>query len=280
MMSPMPREARADVAAYLARSLGGRVGLDVWTRAESGLVLPDRDTCTHCDEVVESAREIATTHDAIALTRYDLDRHASRAEEAGVERAPTTVIRGGGRSIRFVGLWSGPLLGPFVTIIGLLGGAARPLPPESREALEALPRSVDVELAVTPFDPISPQLLLLLGAIAAEAAAVNVTVTEYAEFPKLAARRSVVELPTLWIGERRYAGVWRDDELVEQIARDAADDAEPVIRESTLSVPYLSEEQARQLAQQMRAEQGGQPGFGPGTETGPGGSGLIVPGRG
>ena len=279
-MSPLPREARADIAAYLAHSLSGRVGLDVWTRVESGLVLPDRDGCTNCDEVVESTREIATTHDAISLTRYDLDRHASRAEEAGVERAPTTVIRGGGRSLHFVGFWSGPLLGPLITIIGLLGGAARPLPPESRESLQGLPRPVDVELAVTPFDPISPQLILLLGAIAAEAASVNVTITEYAEFPKLAARRSVVELPTLWIGERRYAGVWSEEELIEQLAREAADNAEPVIRESTLSVPYLSEERAQQLAQQMRAEQGGPPGPGTDPAPGPGGSGLIVPGRG
>ena len=284
-MSPMQREVRAEVAAYLGRSLGGRVGLDVWTRAESGLVLPDRDGCTHCDAVEESAREIATTHDAVSLTRYDLDRHAARAKEAGIERAPTTVIRGGGRSLRFVGYWSGPLLAPLVTVLGLLGGGVRPLAEEGREALGALPEAVDIELAVTPFDPISPQLMLLLGAIAAEARDVNVTITEYAEFPKLAARRSVVELPTLWIGERRYVGVWRDDELIEQVARAAAGNVEPVIRESTLSVPYLSEEGARQLARQTRAEQGGDPGFpgvAPGTETSPGsgGSGLIVPGRG
>ena len=281
-MSPMQREARAEMAAYLARSLSGRVGLDVWTRVESGLVLPDRDGCTHCDAVVETAREIATTHDAISVTLYDLDRHASRAGEAGAERAPTTVLRGGGRSLRFVGFWSGPLLAPLVTIIGLLGGASRPLPPESREALGRLPRHVDVELAVTPFDPISPHLMLLLGAIAAETRSVNVTVTEYAEFPKLAARRSVVELPTLWIGERRYAGVWSDGELIEQITREGDGNTEPVIRESTLSVPYLSEERAQQLARQAQTQGPGLPGLGPGTETAPepGRSGLIVPGRG
>ena len=279
-MSPLQREVRAEIAAYLARSLDGRVGLDVWTRAESGLVLPDRDGCTHCDAVVESAREIASAHDAISLTRYDLDRHAARAEEAGIERAPTTVIRGGGRSLRFVGFWSGPLLGPLVTILGLLGSGVRPLPPESRAALGALPHAVDVELAVTPFDPVSPQLMLLVGAIAAEVRDVQITITEYAEFPKLAARRSVVELPTLWIGGRRYVGVWRDDELVEQVARAAADNVEPVIRDSTLSVPYLSEEGARQLARQAQAGHG-LPGVGQGPETPPGsgGSGLIVPGR-
>lgn len=286
-MSPMQREARAQLEMHLAQSLMGRVGLDVWTRKESGLVLPDRDSCTHCDTVAENAREIATTHSAVTFTPYDLDRHADRAEEAGIERAPTTVIRGGGRSLRFVGLWSGGLFAAFVDILVLLGNGQQLLAPESRETLVALPRSVDVELAVTPFEQLSPQMALLMAAVAAETRSVRVTITEYAEFPKLAGTRSLTQVPTVWIDGQRFEGMWSEPELVEQISRVAQDDAEPVMRERIVVVPYVSEEQAGQLAQQMGAEQpGGATGAGLTPSVGgpaapqTGASGLFVPGRG
>lgn len=278
-MSPMQREARVQLGTHLAQSLMGRVGLDVWTRAESGLVLPDRDSCTHCDAVAENAREIATTHGAVSFTPYDLDRHADRAAEAGIERAPTTVIRGGGRSLRFVGLWSGGLFGAFVDMMVLLGNGQQLLTAESHDALEALPRPVDVELAVTPFEPLSPQMLLLMGAIAAETRSVRVTVTEYGEFPKLALTRSLTRVPTIWIDGQRFEGMWSEPELVEQISRVAQEDTEPVMRERIVAMPYISEEQAAQLAQRMEAEQGGAGSGvgGPAPQTGA--SGLFVPGR-
>lgn len=280
-MSPMQREARSQLEVHLAQSLMGRVGLDVWTRKETGLVLPDRDSCTHCDAVAENAREIATTHAAVTFTPYDLDAHADRAEEAGVERAPTTVIRGGGRSLRFVGLWSGGLFGSMVDVMVLLGNGQQLLTPESHEALGALPRPVDVELAVTPFDPLSPQMALLLGAIAAETRSVRVTITEYAEFPKLALTRSLTQVPTIWIDDQRFEGMWSEAELVEQISRAAQDDTEAVIRERIVAMPYMSEEQAGQLAQQMEAQRGGAAGAGVGGPPAPppSTSGLYVPGR-
>ena len=279
-MSPMQREARAQLEMHLAQSLVGRAGLDVWTRTESGLVLSDRDSCTHCDAVAENAREIATTHGSVTFTPYDLDRHADRAEETGIERAPTTVVRGGGRSLRFVGLWSGGLFGAFVDVLVLLGNGQQLLTPESREALSALPRPVEVELAVTPFEPLSPQMVLLVGAIAAVTRSVRVTITEYAEFPKLALTRSLTQLPTIWIDGQRFEGMWSESELVEQISRVAQQDGEPAIRERIVAVPYVSEAQAGQMAQQMAAEQGGgAPAPGAGAGAPQTSSGLFVPGR-
>ena len=286
-MSPMQREARAQLQVHLQQSLVGRVGLDVWTRKETGLVLPDRDACTHCDAVADNAREIASAHGAISFTPYDLDRHADRAEEAGVERVPTTIVRGGGRSLRFVGLWSGGLFGAFVDLLVLLGNGQQLLTPEGREGLDALPRPVELELAVTPFEPLSPQMTLLVSAIAAATRSVRVTITEYAEFPKLAATRTLTQVPTIWLDGRRFEGMWSEAELVEQISRVAHDDGEPVIRESIVAVPFVDEERAGQLAQQMEAEQRGAapPGLGapgaapPGAVPPTGGSGLFVPGR-
>jgi hypothetical protein len=191
--------------------------------------------------VAENAREIATTHAAVTFTPYDLDAHADRAAEAGVERAPTTVIRSGGRSLRFVGLWSGGLFRAIVDVMVLLGNGQQLLTPESREVLVALPRPLDVELAVTPFDPLSPQMTMLLGAIAAETRSVRVTITEYAEFPKLALTRSLTQVPTIWIDGQRLEGMWSEAELVEQISRVAQGDNEPVVRERVVAMPYVSE---------------------------------------
>ena len=82
--SPIPREERPAIADHLAQRLVGPVGLDIWTQQESALVRTDRDPCTFCDQVAIAARQFASLHPGISLTRYDLDRHADRARESAV----------------------------------------------------------------------------------------------------------------------------------------------------------------------------------------------------
>ena len=72
--------------------------------------------------MASAARQLASLHPLISLTPYDLDKHADRAAEAGVERPPLTLIRGrNGREIRFVGLWSGLLFPAFVDALIFAG---------------------------------------------------------------------------------------------------------------------------------------------------------------
>jgi hypothetical protein len=278
---PMDKDDAVQVAQYLGPKIKGPVGFDVWTREESGLLRTDRDVCNHCDDALELARQLASLHPALNVTSYDLDKHASRAEEAGITLAPTTTLRAGGRSIRLAGLFSGMLFPALLDLVWFFSQGEAPLPEETRTALAELPE-VEIELMVVPYDPYSAHMARLLGAFAVEAKQMKVQLTEIAEFPILASQRSMSEVPVISINGRRFSGAWDDALLLRQIQRVIANSDEAVIRERVLATPFLTEEQAIERAREEMARQqasGGvvPPGGGP---AGPGGgSGLIVPGR-
>jgi hypothetical protein len=245
------------------------VGIEVWTRAESGIVLPDRDPCEHCDDVVTVARELVSLSSLLSVTRYDLDRHADRASAEGIERAPTTVFRAHGAKLEFVGYFSGLLFPVFVDSLILAAAGATPLQAASKLALASLAAPVHLEVLVAPYDPLSAFMVRLASTLAVEQRAIRFTATEMSEFPILAGQRSLTEVPTLVINGRRFSGLFAEGELVEQVRRIAEGNNDPVIRERTTSSPYFTAEEARAMAASAAPpEPPPQPP-----------SGLFVPGR-
>ena len=270
------KQDQAAIAGYLRERLAGPVGIEVWTRKESGLILTDRDPCTHCEDVVAVARELVSLHQGLSVTLYDLDRHASRAQEEGIDRPPTTVLRARGRELRFIGYYSGLLFPAMIDGVLLAGAGATPLSDETRRTLEALPEPVELELYLAPYDPLSAQMLRLGYALGVESRNVRVTAWEMSEFPILAGQRAVTEVPLAVVNGRRYAGAWVETDLVEQIRRLLSADDSPVIRERVVSTPFVNAEEARRLAEQA-AKQPPPPGAQQPQQPPPGG--LFIPGR-
>ncbi|MSQ42507.1 MAG: hypothetical protein EXR65_05675 [Dehalococcoidia bacterium] len=268
---PLDRQTEQEVMRYLAERLATPVGLDVWTRPESALVLTDRDPCTHCAQTLATMRQLVRLHQALSVTAYDLERHASRAAAAGVEMAPTTIVRSRGHAVHVVGLCAGVLFPALLDLIGFLSQGATPLTDASREALGALQAPLRLELQVAPYDGYSAHLMRLTGALAAESRLVRLRITEVGEFPLLAARRGVTEVPLLTIEGRRFAGAWEEPALIEQIGRIVAGNEAPVIRDHVYTMPFFTEEEAQRLA----AEQATATGATPAAPH----SGLYVPGR-
>ena len=271
--SPIPRNERPAIADYLAERLTGPVGLDVWTQQESTLVRTDRDPCTFCDQVATASRQFASLHPLISLTRYDLDRHAERAREAGIDRAPVTVIRARGHELRIVGLWSGVLFPAFMEAILYAGSGTPPLQASTLEKLAEVEHTLDedleVELLVAPYDPQSAQLLRLAAAFAMVMRRVHVEAIELSEFPRLAEARMVAELPVLTIGGRRFTGGWSEADLAEQLRRSAAGNLETVVRDRVLTSPFFTIEQAQAMATGAGPQPDQPPAMSPG--------GLVLP---
>lgn len=272
--SPIPREERPAIADFLAQRLIGPVGLDVWTQQDSELVRTDRDPCTFCDQVTTAARQFASLHPAISLTRYDLDRHADRASEAGIERAPVTVIRGRGHELRLVGLWSGVLFPAFMEAVVYASTGAPPLQASTIEKLqevdESLDEDLDVELLIAPYDPQSATTLRLAAAFATVMRRARFEAIELSEFPLLAEARMVAELPVVTIGGgRRFTGGWDEDDFAEQIRRSAAGETEGVIRDRVLTSPFLTIDQAQAIVTGEAPPPDAQPPVSPG--------GLVLP---
>ncbi|MYE31792.1 MAG: hypothetical protein F4X80_03845 [Chloroflexi bacterium] len=250
--SPIPRTERPAIADFLAQRLIGPVALDVWTQQDSELVRTDRDPCTFCDQVTTAARQFASLHPAISLTRYDLDRHADRAREAGIERAPVTVIRGRGHELRIVGLWSGVLFPAFIEAVVYASSGTPPLQASTLEKLalidESLDEDLEVELLMAPYDPQSATTLRLAAAFAMVMRRVRVEAIELSEFPLLAEARMVAELPVVTIGGgRRFTGGWAEEDFAEQLRRSAAGETESVIRDRILTSPFLTIDQAQAI---------------------------------
>jgi hypothetical protein len=282
--SPIDREDAVEVAQYLGPRLSARVGLDVWTRVESGLLRTDRDTCTHCDDAADLARQLASLHPALSVTRYDLERHASRAEEARVTQVPATIVRGSGRSIRLVGLFAGLLFPAYLDLIWFVSQRDSPLTDESRAGLAALGDTpIEIEALLAPYDPYSVHMARLLGAFAVQHRPIHLQLVELSEFPVLAGQRAVTEIPVMTINGRRFSGAWEEAPLLQQIQRVLDGNDEPAIRDRVFTSPFLTEEQAIQRArEEWQREQGGAAAMASpsGVSSGldaPGG--LIIPGR-
>ena len=268
----IPREQRPAIANYLSERLAGPVSIEIWTQRESRLVRTDRDPCMFCEPVSSAARQLAALHPLVSLTPYDIDKHADRAAEAGIERPPVTVLRGrNGREVRFTGLWSGLLFTAFMDALVYVGAGVAPINPETREALQALDAELRLELLVTPYDPYSAYTLRVAAAFAVEARRVRLEAIEISEFPRLAQTRMVTEVPVLLVNGRRFTGAWDEKDLLEQLKRVAAGDSEPVIREHILVSPFMDVDQAQEFAAREAQGAAGQPSTTPG--------GLIIPGR-
>ena len=272
--SPIPREERPAIADFLAQRLMGPVALDIWTQQDSGLVRTDRDPCTFCEQVTTAARQFASLHPAISVTRYDLDRHADRAREAGIERPPVTVIRGRGHELRLVGLWSGVLFPAFMEAVVYASSGSPPLQASTLETLAAVDESLDedlaVELLIAPYDPQSATTLRLAAAFAMVMRRVRFEAIELSEFPLLAEARMVAELPVVTIGGgRRFTGGWSEADFAEQLRRSAAGETEAVVRDRVLSSPFLTIDQAQAIVTGEAPPPDAQPPVSPG--------GLVLP---
>ncbi len=263
-LRPLSPENENNLRRILNEGLSRPVGLDVWTRQHSGLVLPDRDPCDHCEEQLALMRQFVRIHPLLSITAYDIERHATRAAELGVDLTPATVMRSGGRSVQFVGMSDGTLLRPCVDVMAYLSAGTSPINDGPREVLATITEPIHLELLVAPYDQFSGALIRLLGAMAAEFRMLRLRIIDATEYPLFAAQRGVTEVPVLTIEGRRFVGSWNENALAEQIRRIATGDAELVPRGEAETVPFMTEQAARAEAE----------GAAPST---PGG--LYIPGR-
>lgn len=267
---PLGRDESLAIARWLSERMVRRVGIEVWWRPDSTVVLPDRDAAVHAEVMLAAMRQLATLHPALTITPYALDQFADRAQREAIHLAPTTILRSGGKAIRLSGLVSGMLFPPLLDVVSFLSNET-PLQPETKAALAGLPRPLDVEILLAPYDAYSGHLLRLAAAFAAESKNIRLAAIEIAEFPRLASIKAVTEVPLLSVEGRRFAGAWDEPALIEQLWRIASNDEQAVPRDRIFVTEFVTEEQVR-----AQAEGGATPET-PATEGG--GSGLIIPGR-
>jgi hypothetical protein len=265
------KQQQETIGALLDERISVPVSIEVWSRKDSAIIRPDRDPCAHCEDTVRLARLLSALHPALTVTLYDLDRHAARAAEAGIDTPPLTVLRGrNGRDVRVLGFWTGALFPATVDVITYLSSETTPLADESKEALSKVDRDIRIEVLGALYDAYSAHMLRLAGALAAESRLIKVQFTELVEFPGIALARDVDAVPVLLIEGVRFLGVWDETSLVKQVTLIAAGDDTIVSPETPLTVPYYSESDIERMAA-ANAQSAQAPPTTPG--------GLYLPGR-
>jgi glutaredoxin-like protein len=173
--------------------------------------------------------DVAGLSDLVDITIYNLVTDAEKAKEFGVDKIPATVIMGEeDYGIRFYGIPAGYEFTTLVHTIRMIGVAGSQLDEETRQALDALPDPVHLQVFVTPTCPYCPQSVVVGYEMAYASPMVRADGIESSEFPHLAVKYQVAGVPRTVINETTdLEGAAPPDMVLEKIHEALAAEKEP-----------------------------------------------------
>jgi glutaredoxin-like protein len=175
--------------------------------------------CMYCRENHQLIEDVASLSDLVDMTVYDFVDDKDKAEEYGVDKIPATVIMGEENyGIRFYGIPAGYEFTTLIHTIRMIGKAGSQLDEPTRQAIDALPAPVHLQVFVTPTCPYCPQAVALGFEMAYASANVQADGVESSEFPHLTVKYQVAGVPRTVINESTHLeGAAPPDMLLEKI---------------------------------------------------------------
>ena len=165
-------------------------------------VFTRQDHCLLCNQVIELIELLTDLSDKLHLELCDCDLNDEKAKIMNIERHPAIVIQGPlKRAVRFFGIPSGFEFRSLIdaTLDSSKGDSG--LPPETREKLNSLEKSVHIQTFVTPTCPLCPMMVRLTHKYALESEKVTGDMIEATEFMDLAEKYNVVGVPKVITNE-------------------------------------------------------------------------------
>ncbi len=261
----LDNQVKQGIFNHFSSSLIGQVSLDVWLEDKQAIARVDQDECVHCDDVKNVSKDISNLHPNISLTYYDMEKHSSRAVEEKINFAPTTIVRGNARSIRFIGFWWGALFPAFLDTIITIGNGIPVLAPDNQQLISNIEEKVTVDLFLSPFENISTNQMIILSNIALISNNISLNIYEMSEFPILAKAKNISKIPCIDINGTRIEGGLEEEALCSHIEKIASGNKDIILKLDNPSMPYISEDEAKKM----------QGNNNPKTE----GGGIILPGQ-
>jgi len=120
------------------------------------LFFGSRTQCDYCAEVQQLLEEVATTHDKVNVTVYDIQADRELADQYHVDKAPTIVVAAADGSqisnlgIQFSGIPSGHEFATLLNDIMMVSSRDSGLSAEVREFLKHLNQPLLLQVFVTP----------------------------------------------------------------------------------------------------------------------------------
>lgn len=227
--SLIPAQEKSRLKRDFRKHLKSEVGLRLYTQRPSPIAIPGRD-CRYCPQTQQLLEELADLSPKLKLETVDFYAEPERAKEEGISRIPAIVLgppplssppSGGelkGGRLRFYGLPLGYELPVFIDSIKAVSRGATRLSVNTRKQLRRVNRPVQLQVFVTPGSEVSAGMALLSHAMAVESGHIIADVIEAEEFPELARRYGVRQVPLTIINEfATVAGMVSQDELLERV---------------------------------------------------------------
>ncbi len=216
--SLIPSQEQARLKRDFRKHLKGNVGLRFYTQRPSPIAIPGRD-CRYCPQAAQLLDELTALSPRLSLESVEFHSEPDRAREDGVSRIPAILFgtEDGGR-LRFYGLPLGYSLPVFIESLKAVSRGATRLSVNTRKQLRRINRPVHLQVFVTPGNEVSAGMALLAHAMAVESKHIIADVIEAEEFPEMARRYGLRQVPLTVINEiSSFSGMVREDELLERV---------------------------------------------------------------
>jgi glutaredoxin-like protein len=185
--------------------MAGRVTVIYFTQEAGRLIVPDHlrgQECLYCKETRQLLEEVAGLSGQIELLIYDFVADKDKAAEYAVDKIPAIVIRGEKDSgVRFFGIPSGYEYMSLIEAITDVSRWSTGLSAKTKETLRELQNDVRIQVFVTPTCPYCALAVRLAHQCALESPRVRGEMVETTEFPHLAQKYHVFDVPKTVMNE-------------------------------------------------------------------------------
>ena len=214
----IPPQEKPRLKRDFRKHLKSDVRLRLYTQRPSPIAIPGRD-CRYCPQTLQVLEELTSLSPKLELETVEFHLEKERAQEDGIARIPAIVMgAGSGKWVRYYGLPLGYQLPVLIESIKALSRGGTRLSVNSRKRLRRVERTVHLQVFVTPGSEASAGMALLAQSMAVENANVHTDVIEAEEFPDLARRYGVRQVPLAVINEfASVSGMVSEAELLEKV---------------------------------------------------------------
>ena len=214
----IPAQEKPRLRRDFRKHLKADVRLRLYTQRPSVIAIPGRD-CRYCPQTQQVMEELASLSPKLVLETVDFITEAEAARTAEVSRIPAIELGPEtGKSLRYYGLPLGYQLPVLIESVKALSRGNTRLSVNARKQLRRINRPVHLQVFVTPNSETSAGMALLAHSMAVENNNVRADVIEAEEFPDLARRYGLRQVPLTIINEiTSVAGMVSESELLEKV---------------------------------------------------------------
>ena len=207
----IPAQEKARLKRDFRKRLQTDITLRLFTQRPSPIAIPGRD-CRYCPQTLRLMEELAALSPKLQLETIDFHAQPQQAQDNDVSRIPAIALdntppsspdsaKKPGPSLKFYGLPLGYQLPALIDAIKSLSRGATRLSPNTRKQLRRINRPVHLQVFVTPASELAAGMSLLAYAMSIENPRIAADIIESEEFPELARRYAVRQVPLTIINE-------------------------------------------------------------------------------